>query len=97
MDITQPKYQFGELQARAKKIWNTLQIRPHAGGGLLLKMTLTYSDELHNPHELTFEQGLNVLKSKQPAARVININIGGNVSDSVIVAGDDNSINQHND
>jgi hypothetical protein len=48
-------------------------------------------------NELTFEQGLTVLKSKQPAARVININIGGNVSDSVIVTGDDNSISQHDD
>jgi outer membrane protein assembly factor BamB len=97
MDITQSKYHFGELQARAKKIWNTLQIRPHADGGLLLKMILTYSDELGNPHELSFEQGLTVLKSKQPAARVINIKIEGNVSDSVIVAGDNNSINQHDD
>jgi len=97
MDITQSKYHFGTLQARAKKIWNTLQIRPHAGGGLLLKMILTYSDEPGNPHELSFEQGLTVLKSKQPAARVINIKIEGNVSDSVIVAGDDNSINQHDD
>jgi hypothetical protein len=60
-------------------------------------MTLAYSDELGNPHELSFEQGLTVLKSKQPASRVININIDGNVSDSVIVAGDDNSINQHDD
>jgi len=97
MDITQPRYRFGELKAGEKKIWKAMQIRPHAGGGLLLKMTLAYSDEFGKSHELTLEQGLTVLQSTQPAARVININIGGNVNDSVILAGDDNEVIYRND
>jgi len=91
MDIKQPRHLFGEIAAGEKKIWDTLQIRPHAEGGLLLKITLSYQDERGKAHKLTLEQGLSVLKSVRPAERIININIGGDVSGNLIV-GDKNRI-----
>lgn len=91
MDINKRTHRFGEVSAGEKKSWDTLQIRPRAGGGLLLKITLAYKDENGESHKSTFEQGLNVLKSLQPAERVININVGGDMGGNLIV-GDGNRI-----
>jgi len=91
MDIKQPRHLFGEISAGEKRIWDTLQIRPHAEGGLLLKITLSYQDERGKSHKLTLEQGLSVLKSVRPAERIININIGGDVSGNLIL-GDGNQV-----
>lgn len=91
MDITQPRHRFGDLEAGAKKTWNTLQIRPHTSGGLLLTISIFYQDESNKARKLTFEQGLSVLQSQKPKERVININIGGDVSGNLIV-GDGNQV-----
>jgi hypothetical protein len=94
MDITQPNHNFGDLPVGEKKTWDTLQIRPYIGGGLLLELTITCQDGFGEPHTLLYEQGLHVLQSEQCVQRVVNITIGENVSNSIIIAGDDTTIEQ---
>jgi outer membrane protein assembly factor BamB len=91
MDITKSKYRFGDLPAGSKKKWGTLQVRPHAGGSLLLRITLSYQDEHKRTQKVSFERGLQVLRSQQTSGRVVNVTISGDMKGNLVV-GDENRI-----
>jgi hypothetical protein len=94
LDITTPEYAFGALLPGESKTWQALQVRPRRGkrGDLLLHLTLTWRDAQGKRRQRTFDQGLTVLQAEQRAAREIHIHIGGNVTDSVLIAGDKNVV-----
>lgn len=95
MELPRRAYRFGDLTPGEAKTWSGLQVRPAAGnvGELLLTLSLSWRDSQGARRRLRSEQGLTVLQTEQAAGRVIHIHIGGNVTDSVIVAGDENQIN----
>ncbi len=96
MEITTPRHSFGLLLPGESKTWESLQVRPQAGqrGELLLRLTLTWRNPQGKPHKAVFEQGLTVLQAESPASREIHIHIGGDVSNSVLIVGDRNVVNQ---
>jgi|GEM_PF-5557290 len=91
MDITQNDHLFGDIRVGEKKSWRTLQIRPNTNGGLLLDAYVTYQDKYGTSRTLPFEQGVMVLPD-HPRQQNITITIDGNVSNSVIMTGDENLV-----
>lgn len=97
LEIVTPAHSFGSLPPGASKIWESLQLRPQAGqrGELLLRLRLTWRDAQGKARTAVFEQGLTVLQAESSAApREIHIHIGGDVSNSVLIAGDENVVHQ---
>lgn len=96
LEIVTPTHSFGALPLGASKTWESLQVRPRAGqrGELLLRLTLTWRDPQGKARKTTFEQGLTVLQAESPAAREIHIHISGDVTNSMVIAGDENIVNQ---
>lgn len=94
LELPRKSHHFGNLAPGEERAWESLQVRPKDGqhGELLLQLTLTWSAAKGQRRRLRLEQGLAVLREPAPAARQIYIVIGGNVSDSVIVAGDENTV-----
>ncbi len=94
LELSRKSHRFGDLLPGEERAWESLQLRPKDGqrGELLLQLTLTWRAADGQRRRLRLEQGVAVLREQAPAARQISIFIGGSVTDSVIVAGDENTV-----